>query len=172
MDCSTKDRVLSGGNDRSVRYWKVEQSSHLVFRGHSSAVDTVKFLNEEMYISGGQDGKICAWKDSSKMPIASVANAHSSGAESCWITTLASIKSSNVFASGSCDGMVRFWSVNNKTIKLLNQYNIDGFVNGLAISNSLMVIGSSREHRLGRWWNMKSCRDKITFIKCNFDNNN
>lgn len=162
--------MLSGGSDRSVRYWKVDQSSHLVFRGHSSAVDAVKFLNDDTYISGGQDGKICVWKDSSKLPVATVANAHSNNSEPSWITALASIKSTNVFASGSYDGMVRFWSINNKTISQLNQIKIDGFVNGLAISNSLMVIGTSKEHRLGRWWSKKSCRDKITFIRCNFDN--
>lgn len=137
-----------------------------MFRGHKGSVDSVKMLDDNTFISGGQDGRLCAWKESSKHPVASVDGAHRSiGGDANWITALATLKSTNIFASGSHDGFVKLWSVTDHGMSCVNDYKIDGFVNGLAISESLLVVGSSKEHRLGRWWNLKSCKEKINFIK-------
>jgi len=165
IDCSSKQRVLSGGTDRSVRYWKVDHGSHLVFRAHKGSVDAVKILDDSTYISGGQDGRLNAWKDSSKFPMATVENAHGKVGNESWISSLATLSSTNVFASGSDDGFVKLWSVSERNIRCINKCAINGFVNGLAMSESLLVIGSSKEHRLGTWWNKKSCKDKITFLR-------
>ena len=69
LDCWTKERPLSSSSDRSVRMWKVSDDSHLVFRGHKASIDNVQYLTPESYISSGQDGSLCVWKETQKMGI-------------------------------------------------------------------------------------------------------
>lgn len=141
------------------------ESSHLVYRGHKGPIDAIQILTEETFVSGSQDGKLCLWKDSKKTPMASVVDSH--GTElGCprWVSSLASIKASDTFVSGSNDGFVRIWSTRNDKINQVTAIPISGFVNGLAVSSRLMVAGCGREHRLGRWWSMKS-KDRLTIVR-------
>lgn len=55
---------------------------------------------------------------------------------------------------GSYDGYVRLWNVNaseNRTLTPHLALPVDGFVNSLALSSSLVVAGTGQEHRLGRY---------------------
>jgi ribosomal RNA-processing protein 9 len=123
-------------------------------------------MTEDTFISGSQDGRLCLWKDSKKTPVASMIESH--GLESAsprWISSVASIKASDTFASGSNDGFVRIWSTQNDKIKQVKAIPMTGFVNGLALSSRLLVAGCGREHRLGRWWNMRKCKDRLTIVR-------
>ncbi len=166
IDCWHKLRPVSVSNDRSIRSWKVAESSHLVYRGHKGPIDAIKILTEDSFVSGSQDGKLCLWKDSKKTPTATIFESHGQDLGSPrWVSSLASIHASDLFASGSNDGFVRLWSVRNDSIKEVNAIPMNGFVNGLALSSRLLVAGCAREHRLGRWWSMKKCKDRLAVVR-------
>jgi ribosomal RNA-processing protein 9 len=166
VDCWHKLRTITVSNDRSIRRWKVEESSHLVYRGHKGPIDAIQILGDNTFVSGSQDGKLCLWKDSRKTCIATQLNSHGEEKGSPnWVSSLAAIKASDTFASGSNDGYVRIWSARNDRIQQTAAIPVSGFVNGLALTSRLLVAGCGREHRLGRWWNMKKCKDRLTIVR-------
>jgi ribosomal RNA-processing protein 9 len=136
-------------------------------RGHKSTIDVVQILSDDYMVSGSQDGKVCLWKESKKSPANSFENAH--GLHGCaprWITSLATIKGSNTFASGSYDGTVKIWTVKEETIQLSGTLDVPGCVNALAMSNRLIVAASGREPRLGRWITLPS-RNHLAIFRLN-----
>lgn len=57
IDALTRERaVTSGGLDSSIRIWKIPEESQLIYNGHSGSIDVVRLINEENFISGGDDG--------------------------------------------------------------------------------------------------------------------
>ena len=48
--------VTSGGRDGSVRVWKIVEESQLVFNGPATSTDAVKLINEDHFITAGEDG--------------------------------------------------------------------------------------------------------------------
>lgn len=59
LDMANKPRVLScGGQDRTVRLFKVMEESQLVFNGFSDciSIDTVAFIDDDHFVSGSADG--------------------------------------------------------------------------------------------------------------------
>jgi len=171
IDCWVKEKPVTSSGDRSVRLWKIAEESHLVFKGHNSSIDCVQYLMDDIFLSAGQDGSIKMWKDSTKKPIASIDQAH--GMEGAynprWISSLACVKMTDLAVSGSCDGYARLWNVDatNKRIKLINKIPVEGFINGLAISSKILVAGTGREHRLGRWSHLRGNKNKIIITKLN-----
>ena len=215
LDCHIDNRPISGSRDHTVRLWRINEESHLVYRGQKSIIDCVSILTNDSYLSGDEQGKICLWKSVQKRPIAEIKQAHgissntnisvsvnvnvnvnvngdaedrnNSGGSNRWITSLSAIKMSDMFASGSSDGYIRLWSVNNNEtatatgtgndrydrdekpgqsskhniIQLVNKIPLEGFVNGLILTPTLLVAGCGREHKLGRWWTIPGNRNKL-----------
>ncbi|KAF5308955.1 hypothetical protein FQR65_LT00037 [Abscondita terminalis] len=57
IDCLAKERAItSGGRDTSIRIWKIVEESQLIYNGHSGSIDVVRLINEEHFVSGGDDG--------------------------------------------------------------------------------------------------------------------
>jgi len=171
VDCWTKERPISCSNDRTVRVWKISDETHLVFRGHKTSADCTQLLTDDTYLSGGQDGSFRMWKETQKRAVATIESAHGfdkdNGLNARWISSLATVKMSDFAATGSHDGFVRLWNVNGEAKKISPAASIplDGFVNGLALSTSLIVAGTGCEHRLGRWWSMKGNKNKVVIIR-------
>lgn len=69
---------------------------------------------------------------------------------------------------GSCDGSVRLWKLgdNYRTLTLLFEVPVVGFVNGLAFSGDAtrLVVACGQEHRLGRWWRVKEATNGVMVI--------
>lgn len=154
--------VSVGARDRTARLWKVVEESQLVFRGgglggekkrpprqnHDStatnggsipktsyaegSIDRVAMIDEEMFVTGSDNGGISLWSLQKKKPVFTVPAAHGlnppltpeeASAEAVpnpkvpgepqprWITALATIPYSDLILSGSWDGWVRVWSV-------------------------------------------------------------
>jgi ribosomal RNA-processing protein 9 len=180
VDCWTKEQPLSCSSDRSVRLWKVAEESHLVFRGHKSSIDCVQYLTDKSFVSAGQDGALLLWKDGQKTPVKTIFAAHGfqgdAGSSDVsdkgklrnpnWISALATIKMSNIVASGSCDGFVRLWaaSAEDRILAPLCAFPVSGFVNALSLSPTHLVVGTGKEHKYGRWWNLKGSQNKIVMI--------
>ncbi len=194
VDCWTKEKPLSASSDRTVRLWKVAEETHLVFRGHKSSIDNAQYLTDNSFVSAGQDGSLHLWKDGQKVPVRSVAAAHGyqghqsgndgapaapatgaavgskrgpAGSNPNWISSLASIKMSNVVASGSNDGFVRLWTANaeERQLSALAAVPVQGFANAIALTSRLLVVGGGKEHKHGRWWNLKGNHNKLTIVR-------
>jgi WD40 repeat protein len=68
------------------------------------------------------------------------------------ISSLAAIPGESIFASGSHDGRVRVWRFTGDSIVAVASIRAPGFLNGLSFASpSLLVVGSAKEPRLGRW---------------------
>ncbi|KAI9730946.1 MAG: pre-rRNA processing protein [Claussenomyces sp. TS43310] len=145
-----QERCISvGARDRTARLWKVVEETQLVFRGgggekksrHGSqppalegSMDRVAMIDEEMFVTGGDNGAISLWVTHKKKPLFTLPLAHgidppmlpeeaSSEVNPSpdlvptpsprWITALATIPYSDVILSGSWDGHLRAWRVSD-----------------------------------------------------------
>ena len=172
MDAWRRERPVTCGRDRSVRVWKLVDESHMLLKcpqgvGEGGAgrglvmggsLDCVAMLSEESYVTGGEDGMLALWNVNKKKPVAIVPNAH--GGAGHWISSVATIKGTDLVASGSDDGVVRLWqattTAQGQGSSLMftgTALPAPGYVNGLALghSGSLLVAACGKEHRLGRW---------------------
>ena len=57
IDAGVRERAVSaGGRDGTVRVWKIVEESQLLFNGPATSIDAVKLINEEHFVSCGEDG--------------------------------------------------------------------------------------------------------------------
>lgn len=57
IDALSRERAItSGGIDCSVRVWKITEESQLIFNAHRGSIENVKFINDENFLSSGDDG--------------------------------------------------------------------------------------------------------------------
>ncbi|KAI1294705.1 U3 small nucleolar RNA-interacting protein 2 [Halotydeus destructor] len=155
IDSLVKERaVTAGGRDSTVRLWKIVEESQLVFQGNGSSIDCVKFLDEQHFISGGDDGAVCLWGLQKKKPLHTLFKAHGeTPSEPNWIASIATLVNTDIFATGSRDGSIRVWkrSSDYKKINLLFSIPMLGFVNSLDFTSdgNFLIAGVGQEHRLG-----------------------
>ena len=70
IDAGSRERaVTAGGRDRTVRVWKIVEESQLVFNVPTSSIDCVKLLNEEHWVTTGEDGHLAVWGAMRKKPL-------------------------------------------------------------------------------------------------------
>ena len=130
IDALTRERaVTSGGRDISIRLWKIPDESQLVFNGHGGSIDCVRFVNEEHFVSCGDDGylsklefeiklfpfinfynhdylyrALSLWGSMKKKPLCSVTSAHGICATNNlpnWISAVAALPNTDLVASGT-----------------------------------------------------------------------
>lgn len=174
IDALSRERAItSGGTDCSIRIWKITEESQLIYNGHKGSIETVKLINDENFVSGGDDGSLCLWSALKKKPLHIQTLVHGSqeNGEANWITAIATLLNTDLLASGSCDGFIRVWRTlnNSKTIKELFAIPMYGFVNSLAFTNDgrYLIAAVGQEHRLGRWWRIKEAKNSIVIIELN-----
>jgi ribosomal RNA-processing protein 9 len=128
------------------------------------SIEQVSMLDEEYFVSGSDSGAISLWINSKKKPLYTRLKCHGAGspilmngAETvlgqdfgdgcCWITSLTTIRYSDLFASGSADGYIRFWklSATKKSFSLVNCIPVAGFVNSLAFFNAPPLNNHDKE---------------------------
>jgi len=173
IDCGARERcVTAGGRDGSARVWKIVEESQLVFNGPQTSIDCVKLLNEEHWVTAGEDGHLAVWGIFKKKPLALVHHCHGVdpiNQDPHWISALATLHNSDTILTGSRDGWIRIWQVGDgfKSLNEVHKIPVVGFVNSLAISKcgKWIVAGVGQEHRLGRWWRDKTAKNKVVSIK-------
>ena len=165
-----QERCISvGARDRTARLWKVVEETQLVFRGGGGekksrkgaaaavmegSMDRIAMIDEEMFVTGSDNGSLSLWVTHKKKPIFTFPLAHGmnpamkpeeASAEAnpdpklapapqpCWITALATIPYSDVILSGSWDGHVRAWKVSGdkKRIEALGVVGVPDSVSAL-----------------------------------------
>ena len=172
MDCWNKDCPVTSSADKTVRRWKIKDDTHLVFRGHKGNVDAVQIVTSDSIISSGSDGNLSLWKETQKKPVAHVYAAHGydfdiQHGNPRWVSSLASVKMSNLVASGSHNGEIKLWhaDADNHQLYEIGSLPCLGFINSLSLSPRLLVAGTGSEHRMGRWWHLKGPLNKVILYK-------
>jgi len=169
LDLLVKGRPLSGGADKSVRFWKVDKGTHLMFTRHTYAVDTVCVLDNEQFASGGQDGNIMMWSGASKKPVATT-----SLGEGRWVSSLAAMKRANVLFSGSVDGTLRTWRCGKGTgedakkglqlLPVAEPIKAPGCINDIAVGKRFLAAAVGKEHKFGRWFYDKKQQNGVLLV--------
>ncbi|XP_063361897.1 U3 small nucleolar RNA-interacting protein 2 [Cydia amplana] len=173
IDALTRERAISaGGRDASVRIWKIVEESQLIFNGPVGSLDEVKLLDEEHFISGSDNGSLCVWSVLKKKPLCTVTEAH--GSENNvprWITSLATLLNSDVFASGSYDNFIRLWKVSDAYRKVSPMFSIEinGFVNSMHFTSdgTQLYAAIGQEHKSGRWFKVGSAKNGVLVVNFN-----
>lgn len=164
LDALYKERVVSCGRDRSVRLWKIPEETQLVFYGNSGSMDCVKMVNDEFYVTGGDDGSLSLWSNARKKPVHVVANAHGGK----WISSVGVLPRSDLVASGSSDGVIRLWraDLQQRSLVPVGTVPIEGHVNALCFDAKarFLLAGIGQEHRLGRWDKIKKVKNGLALI--------
>jgi ribosomal RNA-processing protein 9 len=163
--------LTSGGIDGTLRIWKIVEESQLVYNAiDRGSIDSVKFINEDTFLSCSDNGSIQIWSVSKKKPICEHKLAHgvSSTGVGNWITSVAPLVNTDLIASGSNDGFIRLWKLEKgfRQIQLKFEIPVTGFVNSLqfAKDGNFLIAGIGQEHRLGRWWRLKEAKNVILVI--------
>lgn len=171
IDALSRERAItSGGIDCSLRIWKITEESQLIYNKQGGSIENVKFLNDENFVSCGDDGSLCLWSALKKKPLCAEAATHGMQANGVpnWITALACVVNTDLIATGSCDGYIRLWQSadNGRKLKKILEIPMAGFVNNLAFNadGSRLYAAVGQEHRLGRWWRIKEAKNKIAII--------
>lgn len=157
VDALAQERCVSvGARDRTARLWKVIEETQLVFRGgaldkkprpgvnprallHEGSVDRIALIDDDLFVTGSDNGSIALWNVQKKKPIYIEPIAHGldpplkpeeasaeehPGSEVVptptprWITALKTIPYSDVILSGSWDGYIRVWRLSEDKKKL------------------------------------------------------
>jgi ribosomal RNA-processing protein 9 len=158
VDALAQERCVTvGARDRTARYWKVPEESQLVFRGgqggekkapskvkkesaaHPGSMDRVSMIDDELFVTGSDNGDVSLWSIQRKKAVFVVPCAHgledplspseaSADAEPDpkvvpapqprSITALRTIPYSDVILTGSWDGWVRVWRLSEDKKKI------------------------------------------------------
>lgn len=170
IDALTRERaVTSGGRDNTVRIWKIAEESQLIFNGPIGSLDVVKLLDEEHFVSGSDNGSLCVWSVLKKKPLCSITEAHGSeNGVPRWITSLATLLNSDVFASGSYDNHVRLWKICDgyRKIMLMFSLSVNGFVNSMQFTTDgkQLYAAVGQEHKSGRWFKLGSAKNGLLIV--------
>ncbi|KAL1893451.1 pre-rRNA processing protein [Ceratocystis pirilliformis] len=149
-----QERCVSvGSRDRTARLWKVAEESQLVFRGgssdkkkhhqsdpaaaripHEGTMDRVAMIDDELFVTGSDNGSLSLWSVAKKKPLSIVPVAHgfeprllpteasaeidassSVVPDPCprYITALCTVPYSDLVLSGSWDGYIRVWQLSD-----------------------------------------------------------
>lgn len=155
VDALAQERCISvGARDRTARLWKVAEETQLVFRGgglsssekkqlarngadaksnaYEGSMDRVAMLDDELFVTGSDNGSLALWSTTKKKPLFVLPQAHGldpalalekASAEiqpdpkvipppqPRWITALRTIPYSDVILTGSWDGYIRVWKL-------------------------------------------------------------
>lgn len=172
IDAHIRERAItSGGSDRTVRIWKIIEESQLVYTGgHDGSIENVKLINEETFLSSGDDGQLCVWSVNKKKPLSCVKLAHgrTDKGHPNWISSITTLLNTDLVASGSCDGFLRIWRLEQNFTKITELFHvpIEGFINDLQfIDNGNKIVACvGQEHRLGRWWTQKQAKNCLLVV--------
>ncbi|KAL2151920.1 hypothetical protein VTH82DRAFT_5104 [Thermothelomyces myriococcoides] len=162
VDALAQERCVSvGARDRTARYWKVPEESQLVFRGgggpgegkknrlppgmdpasaaHEGSMDRVAMIDDDIFVTGSDNGDLALWSIQRKKPLHVVPRAHGiepplkpseasadefpdpsivPAPQPRGITALRTIPYSDVIMSGSWDGYVRVWKLSEDKRKI------------------------------------------------------
>eukprot|EP00581_Thalassiosira_minuscula_P030994 CAMPEP_0183760460 /NCGR_PEP_ID=MMETSP0739-20130205/7786_1 /TAXON_ID=385413 /ORGANISM="Thalassiosira miniscula, Strain CCMP1093" /LENGTH=556 /DNA_ID=CAMNT_0025998449 /DNA_START=27 /DNA_END=1697 /DNA_ORIENTATION=- len=182
INCANKNRPVSIARDRTVRVWKVEEDSHLVFRpgGDVGSAECVSAVRDGWFVTGHDDGRLALWREEKKRPVGDVvvaAHGYEGGGGGVTRSVMCcdALGLSDVLATGSNDGYLRFWRLSTEEkgagIKPLDTVPIHGHINSIAMGpgGKFCVAAVGQEPRLGRWNRVPRAKNRFAIIRLNSD---
>mmetsp|Transcript_36191 Transcript_36191/g.76064 ORF Transcript_36191/g.76064 Transcript_36191/m.76064 type:complete len:539 (+) Transcript_36191:153-1769(+) len=179
MDCANKNRPVTIARDRTVRVWKVEEDSHLVFRpgGDVGSAECVSAVRDGWFATGHDDGRLSLWKEEKKRPVGDAIVAAHGGASGVTRSVMCcdALGLSDVLATGSNDGYLRLWRVSTEDkgagIKPLDTVPVHGHINSIAMGpgGKFCVAAVGQEPRLGRWDRVPRAKNRFAIIRLKVD---
>ena len=129
-------RIISGGQDRTLRLWDLETGKTLrTLEGHSAGLTAVAFLPEGRAISASYDGTLQVWDIESGTKLVTL-RGHSGP-----VLALA-VLSNNRVVSASSDCSLRLWDIKSgDALKMLNGH-AEGVLALAALPNGHIVSAS------------------------------
>lgn len=76
IDHFNANDFITCGNDHQAIIWKTEKQTKIVFKGHQYAIDRVRSVNQERFVTGSMDGSINLWYIKRNKPIFKNSQAH------------------------------------------------------------------------------------------------
>ncbi|KAG7288934.1 hypothetical protein NEMBOFW57_005294 [Staphylotrichum longicolle] len=194
VDALAQERCVSvGARDRTARYWKVPEESQLVFRGgggeggsskkhkvpagidpasaaHEGSMDRVAMIDDEIFVTGSDNGDLALWSIQRKKPLHVVPRAHGiepplkpseasadevpdpkivPAPQPRGITALRTIPYSDVILSGSWDGCVRVWRLSEDKRKIEVVGVLGGPSSTIATTNGTTGDGAKAQGQKG-----------------------
>ena len=114
---------------------------------------------------------LALWSTLKKKPHYVVKEAHGlqENSDPRWLTSVTALVNSDLVATGSSDGYIRLWKAefnDQKKITPVFSIPVNGFINSLSFSSSgsHIIAGIGQEHKLGRWYKDKTCKNSIVII--------
>ncbi|KAI9818130.1 MAG: pre-rRNA processing protein [Pycnora praestabilis] len=167
--------VSVGARDRTARLWKVVEETQLVFRGgggekkskskstgdryFEGSIDRVAMIDEELFVTGSDNGSLSLWALHKKKPVFTLPLAHGldpplkpneASAEQdpdprppCppqprWITALATVPYSDLIISGSWNGQLKVWQVSEDK-RRIEAVGVVGSVEGSVVGQQRLI---------------------------------
>lgn len=175
IDCHRKERPISVGRDRTARAWKLAEDTHLIFRGGAkvSSADCVNVIKDDWHLTGHDDGHLGLWMTEKKKAVATIELAHGrDGIVGRGISSIGSLKGSDLAITGSCDGYLRLWkamtgsTLDSRSLEPLSEIPLEGYVNGIAVGPKarFCVIAVGQEPKLGRWNRIVQAKNRFGIV--------
>lgn len=171
IDALTRERPVTSSMDKTAAVWKVVDEVHLEYLGPKTHLFSIALLNEDIFVTGGQDGAIHLWSTQKRKPLFTFPLAHGQAPKDAfnWITSLGALRYSDLFASGSATGEIRLWklSEHKDSFALVNRIPITGVINSLQFSKSgkYLIAGVGQEPKMGRWIRVAAARNGTAVIQ-------
>eukprot|EP01096_Ripella_sp_DP13-Kostka_P015977 TRINITY_DN7647_c0_g1_i2.p1 TRINITY_DN7647_c0_g1~~TRINITY_DN7647_c0_g1_i2.p1 ORF type:complete len:487 (+),score=171.41 TRINITY_DN7647_c0_g1_i2:34-1494(+) len=176
IDCMLNDHPVTVGGDCTSRLWKIADQKQLVFRGQKASIDCLSIVHDEAYVSGAQDGSVALWSTQKKKPVFVTDRAHRFetpmpgwSSDTPWVSSVAVIRNTDLCFSGSCNGFLNAYRIQDTKLTRLPRVPMDGFINGIATAKGQKFIMTAvgQEHRLGRWDRIESAKNSIQIVPLN-----
>lgn len=110
-------RIISCSTDNTLRQWKIEANTQMVYRGRRSnlSMECCAMVSAASFLAGDMAGNLSLFAADKKKPVFTLPQAH--GCEEGetagkWLVSVASLPFTNLAASGSFGDAVRLWDVN------------------------------------------------------------
>lgn len=174
-------RLTFRGGDSIEKFEHSKKKGEATFFVEGS-LDCVSMVDDSHFVTGSDNGNVCLWSTSKKKPIFTVRQAHGmqpkeaahmASAEAdiytaeaqvpeqqpYWITSIAAVPFSDLFFTGSWNGVIKVWKIDEELRKfecIGDLPRAAGVITRIAVDDDaeeeVRVFASlSKEPRLGRW---------------------
>jgi len=161
--------VSAGGFDKTLRVWKIEEESQLVYNWDEDVIDYVKVLSGGYFVASSCGGNVALFSFGRKKPLNVIKQAHGLDQNDVprWVTCVGGL--GDLVITGSDNSIIKVWKVVARKLEYVRDISIpDGVVIGVDVhveeDNVSFVVGIGTELRNGRWSGRRSNCSKIVIV--------
>ncbi|MEI7489390.1 MAG: WD40 repeat domain-containing protein, partial [Chryseobacterium sp.] len=161
--------LVSGGADNTIKIWDLERLKNnqeskpkYTLTEHKDKVSTLVITPDgKQLISGSHDKTIKIWnlkglKDNQPSKL-TLSDLNDSEGHKDWISCLAVTQDNKFLVSGSLDGTIKIWNLENKSKpEPINTISINRRINSLAISHDGKILVSGDSGNTIKIWEIKT----------------